>query len=235
MTKRILTGSITKNPTDLQQGSVTDQNEDRSAYLRSDDIVTWTGTQLTFTANITLEILNTASGTLTQHNILVAGSPVSIADGESIYVVIDRTSASESLTLINSGATPIPAQTDANKDTFIIVRRVDVGGLAYLHIPLHKQLIGPSKSVRLGEMSGQARAGTDAIASGVAFHAVTLSSAMVDTDYAVDCKITNTVDSNPQIQPIVITVKGTAGFTASWSDDTDSANYQLEYLVKEHQ
>ena len=137
-----------------------DYQEDRSAYLRSDAEVTWTGTELQFTTDLILEIINTKSGTLTQHKIALADSPLAVADGESLYINIDRTTASETLTAINSGATPIPAQIQAQKDVFVLFRRQDAVGVAYLHIPLHKQVLSAGQTVRLGASgAGDAAAG----------------------------------------------------------------------------
>lgn len=127
-----------------------DAQEDRSAYLRSDNPVTWTGTQLQFTTDIVLEIINTKSGALKSATIQVADSPIALANNESAWVLIDRTVASENLTVNLSGTTPIPAQTQANKDVIIIARRKDALGAGYLHLPLHKQVLEPGQTVRLG-------------------------------------------------------------------------------------
>jgi hypothetical protein len=129
-----------------------DEQEDRSGYLRSDSLVTWDGTNLTFTSNIILEFINTKSGTITQHTIPSSASPLQLtASGQSLYSLITRTATSENLTVINSGSTAIPAQTQAEKDVFVLFRRVDAGGVAYLHMPFMKQLIGQGQSVRLGQ------------------------------------------------------------------------------------
>lgn len=133
-----------------------DEQEDRSAYFRSDAPVTWTGTQLQFTTDIVLEILNTKSGTLTQHTILAANSPLTLANGESLYVAINRLSASENVVPVNSGVTPIPAQTQANKDIIVLARRVDALSAPYLHIPFHKQVLEPGQTVRLGASGSSA-------------------------------------------------------------------------------
>jgi len=130
--------------------AIGDSQEDRSGYLRSDDLVTWDGAQLTMISDIILEFINTKDGTLTQHEIDISNSPISIADGESIYVLVDREVASETLTLVNSGVTPIPAQDQFNKDVFILFRRIDAAGAGYLHIPFHKQVLDPGQTVRLG-------------------------------------------------------------------------------------
>ncbi len=68
--RELLTGGILKLLNGIAKGTVTDHNEDRSAYLRSDSDVTWSGTQLSFTSDIVLEIINTYSGTSTIHKIL---------------------------------------------------------------------------------------------------------------------------------------------------------------------
>lgn len=147
-------GALTSNQGDYQ--------EDRSAYLRSDSAVTWTGTQLEFTTDIVLELLNTKTGTITTHVVDLSDSPLALADGESLYFNIDRTSNEDPITLVNSGVTPIPAQTQANKDVFVFFRRVDALGVGYLHIPLHKQVLEPGQTVRLGA-SGSGSGGANSI------------------------------------------------------------------------
>lgn len=141
--------------------AIGDEQEDRSGYLRSNDEVTWSSGSLSFTSNIVLEFLNTKSGTLTQHNVLTANSPISLNNGESVYVVVNRASASENLTLINSGITPIPAQTQANKDVIVLFRRIDATGVKYLYIPFMKQMISEGQTIRLGQAgSAAASSGT---------------------------------------------------------------------------
>lgn len=130
--------------------SMGDAQEDRSAYLRSDAEVSWTGSQLDFTSDIVLEIINTKNGTLTQHSVLVASSPITLNDGESAWVEIDRDATSENLTVFRTSINAIPAQTQDNKDVFVLFRRKDANGSGYLHVPLHKQVIEPGQTVRLG-------------------------------------------------------------------------------------
>jgi hypothetical protein len=147
---KIKSGSITSNPTKLLEGSTSDQLGDRSAYLRSDNAVIWTGSALSFTSDIILERIHTASGTVGQHTILVASSPITLLNGESAWVLIDRTTTSETLTVNRSSVTPVPAHSAQNKDVIVLFRRVDVSGLGYLHVPLHKQVVEPGQTVRLG-------------------------------------------------------------------------------------
>lgn len=130
--------------------AIGDEQEDRSAYWRSDVPVTWTGTQLVFSTDIVLEIVNTKSGTVTTHTVLAANSPITLANGESAWVEIARLSASENLTVNLSGTLAIPAQLQTDKDVIILARRQDASGAGYLHIPLHKQVLEPGQTVRLG-------------------------------------------------------------------------------------
>lgn len=135
-----------------------DSQEDRSAYLRSNDPVTWTGSQLQFTSDIVLEIINTKSGTVKTATVLASNSPISLSNGESAWVSIDRTLTSENLTVYLSGTTPIPAQSQANKDIIVLARRQDNLGEGYLYLPFHKQVIEPGQTLRLGA-SGAGGAG----------------------------------------------------------------------------
>ena len=135
-------------------GAMGDSQEDRSAYFRSDAPVTWTGTQIEFTDDIVLEIINTKTGTLTAHTILAAGSPVALANNESAYIEIDRTT-SANVSIVKSGTVAIPAQTESDKDVFVFGRRKDTAGaVAYLHLPLHKQVLNTGQSVQLGASGG---------------------------------------------------------------------------------
>lgn len=130
--------------------AIGDSQEDRSAYLRSDTTVTWTGTELQFASDIILEIINTKNATIKTATILAANSPIVLANEESAWISIDRTLATQNVTINKSGTTPIPAQTQSNKDVFVIARRKDALGFTYLHIPLHKQIIEPGQTFRLG-------------------------------------------------------------------------------------
>lgn len=131
--------------------SIGDSQEDRSMIFRSDNQVVWTGTQLEFTTDLILDVINAKSGVSTQHTILQAASPIVIGNGESIYVNIDREVASENLSVKNSGILAIPAQTQASKDVIVLFKRIDTPDpLAVLHIPFLKQALDEGQSVRLG-------------------------------------------------------------------------------------
>jgi len=73
------------------------------------------------------------------------------------------------------------------------------------------------------------------IGSGVTSISVTLPLALASTAYVVTAQIIDTVDGNPQFQPITITAKTTTGFTAKWNIPTDTANYKLDYNVAVYQ
>ncbi len=130
--------------------AVGDQQEDRSAYIRSVDNVQWSGSALTFTTDLIIEILNTKTGTLTEHRVLAANSPLNLANLESAWVSIDRTLATENLVLHQTSVDAIPAQNQANKDVIVLFRRIDANGNGYLHIPLHKQVLNQGDDLYLG-------------------------------------------------------------------------------------
>src|SRR5581483_947126 len=76
--------------------------------------------------------------------------------------------------------------------------------------------------------SGRANGTANTIGSGATSKAVTFSSTLGTTNYAVVVTMNNLVDANPQFQPITVTSKSATGFTATWNAPTDSANYILE-------
>lgn len=139
--------------------AIGDSQEDRSAYLRSDSVVSWDGSTLTFTSPIVLEITNTKTGTVTTHTI--AAGTISLADGSSAWVLIDRTLSEPSLTVNIDPINAIPAQAQDKKDVFVLFKRHDVSGAGYLHLPFIKQLIKPGQSVMLGASGSGDGGGTD--------------------------------------------------------------------------
>lgn len=128
--------------------AVGDEQEDRSAFFRSNDKVLWTGTQLQFTSDIVLEILNTKSGTIKTSTVLAAGSPLSLTNGQIAYLSINRSAATENLTF--TIASSLPAQVQSSKDIIVFAKRIDVAGQGYLHLPFAKQVFEPGQFVRLG-------------------------------------------------------------------------------------
>ena len=49
--------------------------------------------------------------------------------------------------------------------------------------------------------------------------------------YACICRLHNIIDSSVQYMPITVTSKSITGFTAKWNAPTDSANYELSWMV----
>ena len=144
-----------------------DEQEDRSAFLRSDAPVIWDGNTLTFTEDLVLEIDNTkAGGGVTTHTISSSDSPISIPDGDCLYMTIHRTPAGSDESIAYgsgpgkytiTGINSLPAQQNANstptKDMFVLFRRRDIpsgSGVGYLFLPFHKQLITPGESTYIG-------------------------------------------------------------------------------------
>lgn len=74
-------------------------------------------------------------------------------------------------------------------------------------------------------------AGTAALSATNTSKAVTFGTAFANTNYQVIATLVNTTDTNVQFIPITITAKSTTGFTASWADAIDNANYSLSYIA----
>ena len=78
------------------------------------------------------------------------------------------------------------------------------------------------------------QSGTEDIADAQGSKAVTLPQAYSDTGYSINVNLTNTTDGNPSQYGMTITAKSTTGFTVTFSGDTDSANYKLEWSTIEY-
>lgn len=137
---KLLYKGTTDQQDDIQRG-------DKTGFFRSDDFVTWTGTQIEFTSNIVLE-MNNQAGTTQLYSILAAGSPIILANGQYAYITVNRNLASETVSV--SVASSLPAQPAAGFDIIPLAKRLDAGGVAYLHLPFQKQLLTEGQSVRLG-------------------------------------------------------------------------------------
>jgi hypothetical protein len=73
------------------------------------------------------------------------------------------------------------------------------------------------------------RSGNTSLSSGSTTQAVTFSSTLGTTSYALVASILNTTDTNPQFQPVTITALSATGFSVKWNAPTDSANYVLHW------
>jgi hypothetical protein len=133
--------------------TITDQAKDKQrgadyGFFRSDNPVTWTGTELQFTSSITLETI-TRDGTEQEAIIDQADSPLVIPDGQWAWIEMDRNIQSQSVSF-QTGTNP-PAIPEAGKDVFVFGKRRDQGpSNGYLHLALHKQVLEPGQTVRLG-------------------------------------------------------------------------------------
>lgn len=139
---------------ELYKGT-TDQEEDKlygqkSSFFRSDDPVSWTGSDIVFGTDIVLDMLKD-DGTEQAYTVLTAGSPITLTAGQYAYLTVDRTQTSQTLTLTVGAA---PAEATAGSEVVIFGKRQDVSGVGYLHLPLHKQVLGPGQAVRLGASGG---------------------------------------------------------------------------------
>jgi len=82
-----------------------------------------------------------------------------------------------------------------------------------------------------GSGSSGGQAGEVALSSGSTSVNVTFGSPQSSTIYAVIAQMLNSVDVNPEFQPITITDKTTTGFIATWNAPLDTSNYLLDYIV----
>jgi hypothetical protein len=133
-----------------------DQDKDKMrgadyGYFRSDQKITWTGTELQLLDDIVFETIN-RNGTLQLYTVEVSNSPIALANGEYLYLIIDRTQNSQTLTFTKSAT--IPTIPTAGLDLVIFAKRIDSLGKEYLHLPLSKQVIEPKKKVLIGASGG---------------------------------------------------------------------------------
>ncbi len=61
---------------------------------------------------------------------------------------------------------------------------------------------------------------------------ITLTVTQSDLNYAISLAWFNSVDANPQFQPIVIVSKSVGSFDLKWNSPTDSADYNINYIVE---
>lgn len=127
----------------VNTNAIGDEQEDRSAYLYTSSVLTWSGTQLSGATTIPLLIINSKIGGTTVHNITIS-NPQTLTDGNIYYVTINRGITPETLTL--TAAASLPAQLQSNKNLIPIFQ---VTGTTLL-IPLHKQTILSGTPFTLG-------------------------------------------------------------------------------------
>jgi hypothetical protein len=82
--------------------------------------------------------------------------------------------------------------------------------------------------------ASRAKAGLKTLGSGVNSKAVVFTTTRADALYTPVCFLVNTVDTDPINVPVRGIAISSAGFTAEWSDLTDTANYSLYWAILEH-
>ena len=101
--------------------------EDRNILLTKGGQITFTGTTVTFTEALTLEINSQVAGGAPTIIDLGATTRTLSADGRMIYATIDRTLGTA---VVTDDATTLPAVVAANKEVFLLIkRRDDTSGL----------------------------------------------------------------------------------------------------------
>lgn len=124
----------------------------RFLYIGSNDNLEWSGTALSFSQDITLRRVNPETDVTTVHTIDASDSPIAIADGEYIYVMLSKSLASETLTVYNSAVTPLSSQDLIAKEAVILFRRLDnpLTNLRELYLPFNKQFVTEGQVFRIG-------------------------------------------------------------------------------------
>lgn len=98
--------------------------EDRNVLLTQGGLITYTGTQVTFTEALKLEINSKIAGGAPTVIDLGSTTRTVSADGRMIYAVIDRSLGTATVT---DDAATLPAVTNSNQEVFLLAKRVDAG------------------------------------------------------------------------------------------------------------
>jgi hypothetical protein len=78
------------------------------------------------------------------------------------------------------------------------------------------------------------RADSVALGDGINTATITFSSPLPTADYTVTYSLVNTIDANAKFLDKIVTSKSTTGFSVKFHQNTDSANYLLEYICIVH-
>jgi len=73
------------------------------------------------------------------------------------------------------------------------------------------------------------------IGSGATTLTISLPTPLATGDYVVLAEFTNSTDSNPQFQPILIRNKSSSFFTVDWNMPLDTSNYKLSWQLASYQ
>lgn len=124
----------------------------RFLFVGSEDNLEWSGTDLSFSEDITLRRLNPSTNVTTVHTIAASNSPVALANGQYLYVMLSKTATTETVTLYNSGVAPLSSQDLITKEAVILFRRMDnsISSSRELYLPFNKQFVTEGQVFRLG-------------------------------------------------------------------------------------
>ena len=90
----------------------------------------------------------------------------------------------------------------------------------------------PQDAVSLSQLNAKTRAGSVSIPNASNTVTVTFSGDIGTSNYSVNLQIQNTVDASPLFLDKIITSQSSTGFTVKFSQNTDSANYNLQYVAQ---
>jgi hypothetical protein len=90
----------------------------------------------------------------------------------------------------------------------------------------------PKDAVNLSQLNAKTRAGSVSIPNASNTVTVTFSGDIGTSNYSVNLQIQNTVDASPLFLDKIITSQSSTGFTVKFSQNTDSANYNLQYVAQ---
>lgn len=169
---KIKSGSVVVNPTDLQQGAVIESIVDRGMHLHSDEPVTWTGTELSFTQPIDL-LLPLEAGAYAVNRFPIGLSPIALGNNQCVVLRLARTAGTTTIVAgtypaLAAGEYAVVSVASLNsmnldrKDHVILFRRYDTAASTQLlYLPLNKQVLNPGQTVMLGASgSGSGSGGT---------------------------------------------------------------------------
>lgn len=122
--------------------------EDRNGQLSDGGLITFTGTEVTFTEPLNFILNQRTTGALPTTFQLTSG-PISLSNGDTFIATINRTANSVTTSTVPSG-TALPAANSTNQDVFVIIRRIDsVDGTQTVYFRNGMSLI-TAQSARLG-------------------------------------------------------------------------------------
>ena len=100
--------------------------EDRNILLTDGGLITFTGTQVSFTDNLNITLNQKISGAVPQVISLGNTTQTFTNSGDMLVAVINRTAGTASVSIVANGSS-LAAVSSANQEVFLIAKRVDAG------------------------------------------------------------------------------------------------------------